>query len=359
MLRLAIGLALLAFPLTLELRGELRGAELSLPVWFVFSAAALLLFVAGARDVVLELRESRAADAMRSGVLSRTSVSFVRAVVVVGLVPILLFVQGEAELERADWPPEQEILHLPKPEVLRVLSLGYRGFAADLVWLRAIGYYADHFFADRKYNWLEKYLDAVIALDPLFRTPYRYAGTVTMYNLRTITKEAVERSTHYLEQGYQRFPTDWEFPFTICSNYLFELTRFAKDEAEKRRYQETGAEFCREASVLPGALPFLGSMAGSYLTRLGKRQLARQHFRELILRTEDPKMREKLQLKYAALVSKEAARKVDDDAGRFFRQHQENYPYLATDLFLHLGPRGGDADTGKTLRAALGAAGTR
>lgn len=353
MLRVAFGLALLAFPSTLQLRGEFPDAETQLAVWLAAASLALVLCVSGVRAAVLEAREARAQKGRRSSLLSHTSASLVQAAAVVALVPVLLLVQTEAELERADWPPQEEIMHLPKPSVLRMLSLGYRGFAADLVWLRAISYYGDHFFTDRKYGWLEKYLDSVIALDPLFRTPYRYAGTVTMYNLRTITKEAVQRSTHYLEQGYKRFPTDWEFPFAICSNYLFEMTRFAKDQAEKRRYQETGAEFCREASVLPGALPFLGSMAGSYLTRLGKRQLARQHFRELILRTEDPKMREKLQHKYAALVSREAAQKVDDEAGRFFRQHQQNYPYLPADLFVHLGPRGGTLDAGKSLRAAL------
>ena len=52
---------------------------------------------------------------------------------------------------------------------------------------------------------LDRYLDAVIALDPQFRAVYRYAGTVMMYNLRRIARESIERSNHYLEQGYRKF----------------------------------------------------------------------------------------------------------------------------------------------------------
>jgi hypothetical protein len=360
MLRIVLGVLIASFPAVVAVRGEMPDTidgAFELGFWITAAGIGLILIVSGVAGVVRDVRTDRAERrALRSRfALSRVSVGGVRVALIAALFSLALLSQHELEVERADWPPREEILHLPRADVLRLMSLGFREFAADLVWLRAIGYFGEHLLYDRKYDWLEKYLDTVIALDPEFRIVYRYAGAVMMYNLRIITRDAVERSNHYLELGYRRFPKDWEFPFTICSNYLFELPRFAKDAAEKRRFQETGAEYCREASVLPGALPYLSSMAGSFLSKLGKRQLARQHFRELILRTEDPRIRAKLQQKYAALVSEDSARRVEEEAARFFQRHQASWPFVSSDLFLFLGERGEVLDGAAALRAALGA----
>lgn len=356
MIRLTLGLLLAAVPLLLELRGELGlDDELRTLVWVVGLLAGIGMVASGLRTLLEELKDAREyGDAQRGRyALSRTSWSVLRVAFLATLCVFVFASQTEVEQERFDWPPSEELLHLPNKEVLKAMSLGYREFVADLVWIRAVGYFADHLHSDRKYHWLERYLDSVIHLDPLFRMVYRYAGTVMMYNLKEITQKAVEASNYYLEQGYRRFPSYWEFPFMICSNYLFELPRFAKNAAEKRRFQEIGAEYCREASVLPGALNYLASMVGSVLSRLGKRQLARQHFRELILRTEDPKLRLVLERKYAALVSGDAAKRIEDEAGRFFRLHQEGYPYVSMDLFFHLGERDRGPDAAAIIRNAL------
>ena len=357
MIRIVLGLLLGAIPITLELRGELAvaGEATRIAAWLLGLAGGLALVGGGIIALVAEIRDTRAYGAVPSGRfwLSRPSWSAIRVAVLGALATVAFASQTEVEQRRFEWPPKEELLHLPSDDVLRVMSLGYREFVADLVWVRAVGYFADHMGSDRKYHWLGRYLDAVIHLDPLFRTVYRYAGTVTMYNLKTITRPAIETSNYYLEQGYRHFPNYWEFPFTICSNYLFELPRFARDAAEKLRFQETGAEYCREASVLPGALSYLPSMVGSVLSRLGKRQLARQHYRELILRTEDPKVRAHLKRSYAALASGDSAKRIEDDAARFFRNHKESYPYASGDLFFHLGTRGEAPDGAATIRGAL------
>lgn len=344
MIRVLLGLALLAVAPLLEAQGAVSdawGAWFRPGLWIAFVAAGLACIGYGIRALRHEAREERATAApARKLRLSAVSRSLVRACALATLVVLCLYTQTEAEIERADWPPKEEILHLPQKEALRLLSLGYREFVADLVWLRAIAYFGEHLHGDRNYRWLDRYLDTILHLDPRFRTVYRWAGTVTMYNLRLITREAVLASNRYLEQGYRQFPDTWEFPFMICANYLFELPRFSRDLAEKRRFQEIGAQYCREASLLPGPIPFLPTMAGGVLSRLGKRQLAARHFRELILRTEDPKARKQIEERYAALASGEAARRAEEEAAEFFRAHKASYPYVSPDLFLLLGRRG-------------------
>ena len=44
-----------------------------------------------------------------------------------------------------------------------------------------------------------------------------------MYNGRPITNGAVMMSNHFLERGVRQFPDDWELPFMLGCNYLFEL----------------------------------------------------------------------------------------------------------------------------------------
>lgn len=358
MVRIVLGLLLCAVPAALEMGGEMPDAwdGFFRPVfWIAAVALGLALVGAGTRAIVREMREERAyAQARRSRwMLSTLSRSVVCTAVLATLVAVGLASQAEVEEIRGNWPPSEQLLHLPRKEVLRLLSLGYREFAADLVWLRTIAYFGEHLHTDRKYRWLDHYLETVLHLDPRFREAYRYAGTVTMYNLRRITREAVLASNRYLEKGYRQFPTYWELPFMLCANYLFELPRFAHDAAERRRLQEIGAEYCREASLLPGAMQYLPSMAGGVLSRLGKRQLAERHFRELILRTEDPKVRKQLEERYAALVSEQAARQIQEEADAFFRAHRESFPYVSPDLFVHLGARGSVPDAAAVIRRAL------
>jgi hypothetical protein len=356
MVRVAVGLLCVLFPVVLELRGEMDGSgAVRAAVWVGFAALGLCCLVLGARAVWREATEERAAREIRSRyALSAPSRSTVQAAALLALAVLTLAAQNEVEAERGDWPPAEEILHLPRREALRVMSLGYRELAADFVWLRAISYFGDHLQTDRKYRWLDRYLETVIHLDPRFRSVYKYAGAVTMYNLRRITKEAVLQSNFYLERGYKLFPDYWEFPFMICSNYLFEMPRYARDAAEKRRFQEIGAEYCREASLLPGALHYLPTMAGGVLTRLGKRQLAERHFRELLLRTEDKKLRRQLQERYAALVSAGAAGRLAREAEAFYQAHRASYPFLPADLFVLVGPRDGAApDAAAEIRRVL------
>jgi hypothetical protein len=359
MLRAVAGILCLLAPFVLELRGQIPEAwegAFRPVVWITLVGLGLLLLLSGVVALRRELAQDRAyAQTPRSRFeLSPASRAVIGVMTLLTLVSLALRSQGEVELERADWPPREEILLLPHENALKLMALGYREFVADLVWLRAIAYFGEHLQTDRKYRWLDRYLETIIHLDPRFKGVYRYAGAITMYNLRVITREAVQASLHYLEKGYRQFPKDWEFPFMICSNYLFEMPRFARDAAEKQRFQEIGAEYCREASVLPGALHYLPSMAGGVLSRLGKRQLAERHFRELILRTEDPKLREQLKLRYAALVSEQEAKRLERDAAAFFESHRLSYPYLSPDLFFLLGPRGVTPDAIPVIRAACG-----
>ena len=53
--------------------------------------------------------------------------------------------------------------------------------AADLTFLRAIIYFGAQMKARGEYRWLDNYLDTIVALDPHWKTPYRWAGVAGTY----------------------------------------------------------------------------------------------------------------------------------------------------------------------------------
>src|SRR5262249_33944472 len=152
----------------------------------------------GALGLRAELRDDRAyAGTRRRGRLSPIAASILRPFVAVTLVAVGLLCQVEVEDGRTEWPPKEEISYLPRTDALRLLTIGYREFWADVLWLRSINYFGEHLHTDHKYKALDRYLEAVIGLDPKFQGVYRYAGTVTMYNLRRISRKSVMKSLHY------------------------------------------------------------------------------------------------------------------------------------------------------------------
>src|SRR5262245_32515353 len=132
------------------------------------------------------------------------------AVVAAALVAGTVLTQDFTLARRRAFPAESDLLYLPRPSVLQRLSLGHHELTADLVFIRAIIYFGGEMAGRRDYTWLDNYLETIVALDPQFRTPYRWAGVATMYHGKKITPEDVRHSIHFLELGVKAFPDDWE-----------------------------------------------------------------------------------------------------------------------------------------------------
>jgi hypothetical protein len=157
---------------------------------------------------------------------------------------------------------------LPDAQALRLIALGHSEVAADLVWIRALSYFAVHFGLDRDYRWLESYIETIIALDPNFRMIYQWAGVVTMYGGQRIDNAAVEASNRFLLAGHERYPDEWIYPFMLGCNYRFELRPETEEQAAEWRIQ--GAQYLRRAAALPEAPSWLSSTASAILGRYGE-----------------------------------------------------------------------------------------
>ncbi len=172
---------------------------------------------------------------------------------------LVLLLGAQALLQRSferAWPERAlEQLHfLPSGRHLKVLSVGFSNLAADLLWIKAIGYFGGHALTDREFPWLHHILDQVTTLDPPFRYPYLFGGIVL-----AVEAKSSESSIALLAKGMRQYPGEWRFPFYIGFNYFYHQ----QDPAR-------AAEFMRYASSLPGRPGYLPRLAASLMAETGR-----------------------------------------------------------------------------------------
>jgi len=143
-----------------------------------------------------------------------------------------------------------ETLYIPPPPVLKFLSLSYGTAVADLVFIRAHAYFLSHFFADRRYEWLDNYFNGMVALDPHNPKFYLWAAQVVKFG-QIIDDETIRRSNRFLEQGLEIFPDDFKLHMDLGFNLYFEYK--GKDENDKAMAKIKAREHFAKAASLPGA----------------------------------------------------------------------------------------------------------
>ena len=270
--------------------------------------------------------------------LSRGSARAIGVAAFVTLVTLHLNVEQMASRAVDDEPIVHldEAIYLPPTIVLRGLALGRHTWMADLLWLRALSYFAVHFQGDKEYRWLDPLISVVIELDPEYRKVYHWAAVVVMYG-RTTNNTTVAAGNRLLEAALDRFPDDWELHFLLGCNLTFELR--SDDPEQVRKWRERGGEHIRIASSLEGAPPWLALTAAGIRSKLGQAELAIRHLEEVYLRTES----EELRLEIAALITeKRSAHRLDklrSDRETFHGAWKGSFPYMPPTLFGLIGER--------------------
>ena len=250
------------------------------------------------------------------------------------LVGGLVFVEDAGNRRRAQFPAGDDVLYLPQPSALHALALGHDELAADLVFIRGLVYFGSQLEQKGDYRWLENYLDTITKLDPRWKTPFRWAGVATMYNGKPITNQAVMLSNHFLERGVQQFPDDWELPFMLGCNYLFEL--HTDDPKQKDEWRRIGGEWVRHAAIVGGAPSWVPLLAATIMRQEGREEAAVRHLEEVYVSTQDERTREQLRNELLALHAKfDLAREGRERAA--FDKERATLPYVPADLFVAIG----------------------
>ena len=242
---------------------------------------------------------------------------------------------SRAAEQRAALSDAADLLVLPRSSALRALSLGHHELAADLVYMRAVIYFGTETAGQKRFDWLDNYLQTVVDLDPEWKTPYRWAAVATMYNGQTITRANVELSSRFLRAGIAHFPSDWELPFMLGCNLTFEMK--PKDAAEKARLTAEGAEWFRRASLVGGAPPWAALLAATIYRKEGREDAAIHHLEQVYYTATDDRTREAVRNRLIALKTKIDFERETAERTRFENSWHAEFPYVSSHLYVLLG----------------------
>lgn len=174
----------------------------------------------------------------------------------------------DARLNRPSIDPD--LLYFSSPGVVKAMSLGYDSLLADIYWMRAIQYYGRRDEADRRqirYKNLPALLDIVTSLNPKMTEVYR-AGSCFLAEPLPVGAGRPFEAIRLLEKGISCLPQEWRLRFDEGFVYFWHLK-------DARR----AGQIWLEASRIPGAPPWMESLAARGFSQGGEMETAKDLWR--------------------------------------------------------------------------------
>lgn len=195
----------------------------------------------------------------------------------------------------------REILYVPHLKVIELLSLNYKQAAADILWLRMIQYFATHLLYDKKYEWMDLFVEQAIALDPRFYKVYLWAAGSLLYG-QQINNQNIMKSNMIYQKALRYFPNDYEIPYRLGMNYYSELK--ARNPEEKKNFQNIGLSYFERAANSPHAQPDIFQLIRGIAKTMGREEVLLYYLFDELLAEKDPIRKEALASRIAELQSK-------------------------------------------------------
>ena len=177
-----------------------------------------------------------------------------RSLVTVLVIAALLAAAVAAELQLAKVappePPERELLYLPSPEMLKVLSVGNPALVADLLYLWSIQYYS-LFEPHEAFLYLETVYDLITDLDPLYFDAYRIGALIMQLQTGGDQQDLQASVERLFDKGLAKLPDNWQ----LAEAAAWDMYMRFRDRRAALKYAEVGSE-------RPGAPPRLRRMVG-------------------------------------------------------------------------------------------------
>jgi hypothetical protein len=260
---------------------------------------------------------------------------------VIGIALTLLLLVGahalgaHANQTRTTWPKSIDLPFAPSPATAPYVSLGYREAAADLLWIRAIGYVGGD--EDRAAG-TRSLVEAIVALDPRFERVYEFAGIALTAIDSDATVDDKLAAIRVLERGMREFPKNCKLALVAGQIYTVDLQ--SDDPEQVKQWELEGARYLERAVRLPGCPKNTATVVAYLRTKLGQREKAIRDLRELVMYTDDASQRQKLVDKLAELEERDAAAldyELAVETKRFEDSWQANRPEVTPTMFILLG----------------------
>jgi tetratricopeptide (TPR) repeat protein len=203
------------------------------------------------------------------------------AAIMVGALAGSITISRQVTLLKGGQPDSDEVLYLQSSKNLKRFSLGYSGLLANIYWTRAVQYFGrKHLTRSTHYNLLYPLLDIATDLDPQLIVAYQ-DGAVFLSGSPPGGAGQSDKSVELLEKGIRANPGYWRLYFTL--GFVQYMDR--KDYAAAREAFDRGSQ-------VPGALPWMKSMAATMAQHAGESSTAAAIWSRLYDSTEDPEIRQ-------------------------------------------------------------------
>jgi hypothetical protein len=237
----------------------------------------------------------------------------------------------------------EDVYVFPPPAELKVATLGYLAAAADLLWAGVspkgiLVEYGVHWSERRPFPDLNRYLDAILELDPKFKPLYEMVDTMLVYRPIHGSEDDARAARVYLEKGIATFPYDPDIWLHYGQFIAFMGPTFLPTDAEKDRWREEGAYALEHAAEL-GADVDKALVASSMLNRrFGERDAAIRSLRRVYALADDDATRAEISARLEVLQAS-----AEDDRAQGVVQAIDNawrrdMPFVPRDEYLLLGP---------------------
>jgi hypothetical protein len=163
-----------------------------------------------------------------------------RTLVSLVIIGVLLGVAVGAEVELGRIPREdplgRELLYLPSPEMLKIMSLGNPGLAADILYLWSIQYYS-LFQPDERFLYLETIYNLITDLDPLYFDAYRIGALIMGIQTGGDQAQLKKSVRRLFDKGLENLPGSWQ----LAEAAAWDLFMRFQDQEAALHYAEIAA----------------------------------------------------------------------------------------------------------------------
>jgi hypothetical protein len=223
---------------------------------------------------------------------------------------VLPVVQGRIDGRLGTFRAQHEVLYLWSGEHIRRFTPGFENVMADVYWLRTVQYFGGQrvFSTEKRFDLLTPLINITIALDPRLEIAYRYGATF-LAEPWPMGAGKPEDAIALLRRGLAHNPANWRLRQDLGLLYFVFL-----DDAAR------ASQVLLEGASIPGAPPFLKTLAAQVLVKGGERQSAKMLWQQIYDQSEPGQLKGNAALHLGQLQSLDALDALNAAAAEFARR---------------------------------------
>ena len=164
-----------------------------------------------------------------------------RKFLVVAIIAGLLAVAVIAEYRLGRIPREdplgRDLLYLPSPEMLKILSVGNPNLVADILYMWSIQYYSG-FQPSERFLYLATVYNLITDLDPRYFDAYRIGALIMQIQTGGDQKQLKATVQRLFDKGLRNLPESWE----LAEAAAWDMFMRFNDRKAALHYAEIGAQ---------------------------------------------------------------------------------------------------------------------